>query len=84
MKLCYLVLFIVLINVITKKFKKKLKKDDHLIENKELYEFHNIKQREKKESGVDHNYKYKEITEENYEGHNMGYHNDYSPIEETR
>ena len=63
---------------------KKIKKDDHSKENKELYEFHNIKHSEKKESQIDHRHHYKEITEENYERHDMGYHTDYSPIEETR
>jgi hypothetical protein len=63
--------------------KQKAKKQDQSIENKELYEFHNVKENQQRES-KDHHHDYKDITEGDYEKHDMGYHHDYSPIDENR
>lgn len=65
------------------KVKKHKSKQDESKENKELYEFHNVKESGKRES-KDHHHVYKDITEGNYEKQDMGYHHDYSPIDENR
>ncbi len=84
-----LIVLILISGILNKKIKnKKNPKDDHLVENKELYEFHKINDIHKKElkgSKVDiADHPYKDITEENYEKRGMGYHSDYSPIDENR
>ena len=81
-----LVVLILISGILNKKIRnRKYRKDDHLVENKELYEFHKIHKNESKTSKVDINdHHYKDITEENYEKHGMGYHSDYSPIDENR
>ena len=54
---------------------------DHLKENDELYEFHKIPHKKRHETT---HTEYKDFKEEDYEKVDMGYHSDYTPIEERR
>ena len=64
--------------------------DQHIIENEELYNFHQIPEyHQKKLKNDEHKHShhvnsYKEIHEENYDERDMGYHSDYNPIDERK
>jgi hypothetical protein len=57
-------------------------KDPYFEETSELYEFHAVPEKER--NTQIHHEDYKEFHEEDYEKHNMGYHADYTPIDENR
>lgn len=59
----------------------ELEEHRHRQEHQELLDFHNVPQRVAKEI-KDENFK--DITEMDYEKHDMGYHADYAPIESRR
>lgn len=67
-----------------RKHNEEYELDMHTLENEELFTFHGISEKHKNkkiEKNDQHVHSYKDMIEVDYDKNNMGYHEDYNPLD---